>query len=320
MNYPTYPELTIEEAKRYIIDGKTGIIQTRTVMMLPETAAYLVSTDEVNSDNFRDPINDRIQMYLQQMKDGLWVAGVADISVGRDEVLDNGQHVLAAISHGYPQIVRFTTGMPTGAEDAYDTGSMRTARSVMQHHGLDSAISGILRMYLPLQDGNFGASVPSIPAPRIMKAWNDNPWVQENIDEAREAADALYDAARISKPIAAAIYLFIKKHDPDGAVEYFKGLTGVLGVDPFDPRHFTLRSLQSSPILRLEGKKRAPGASQEIKEKIFLVRGYNCWVSGEKSQYTFDNKPSIVAFPDGSSMPERGFRVPPLFNPPGMGS
>jgi hypothetical protein len=309
-----YLTLTVEDAKRYISEGEDGRIRTRTVLMPRETAQYLLT--EVNSDNFRDPINERIKVYLQMAKDNLWLPGVADISVGMDGVLDNGQHVLAVIAHDYPQVVRFTVGMPVGAEDAYDTGSMRTARAVMMHHNLSGDTSAILRQYLPLKEGNFGATIPPIPAPRIMKAWDENPWVQENIEEARAAAAVLYDVTHVSKPITAAIYLLIKSHDPDGVVEYFKGLCGIVGVDPRDPRHFTMRSLQSSKILRLEGRKRAPGASQEIKEKIFLMKGYNSWAAGEMAVYAFDDpsKPKEgVAFPDGSAMPERGLKMPPLF-------
>ena len=309
----SYPELTIEDAKRYIEDGcRTETIRTWTVTVLPETAEqYLLP--EVNTDNFRSPDQRRISSYLQQRKDKLWVDGVADVSVDINGVLVNGQHVLMMCAKGYPVVVRFTTGMPAESSDVYDTGKVRTARSVMEHHEIPYDVSATLRQWLPLSQGVRGSSVPPIEPGRIMGIWNSNSWFQENVEEALEVAKKLHEVTRVSKSISAAIYLFIKKHDPSGVREFFDGLTSVISTDAHDPRHFTMRALQSSPLLRLEGRKRAPGASQEHKEKLFILKAYLHWKAGGTAPYSFDDtrKPAGMAFSDGSAL-ERGMRIPDL--------
>jgi len=315
----SYPELTIEDAKRYIKEGcDTAVIKTYVVTMTEETARYLL--EEVNTDNFREPDNKTIESYVEQRRENLWVPGVADITIGDDGVLDNGQHVLGMIAHGLPTVVRFTVGMQPNSEDVFDTGKIRKSRDVMKHHGVPFEVTGTLRHYLPLADGNRTSTVPPIAAGRIVSIWDANAWVQDNVQEALKYARTLRDSTGVSTPIAAAVYLWMKKHGelnhfPPALVrDYFDGLCGVTGTDEHDPRHFTRRSLQSSPVLKVNGKKRAPGASQEVREKIILAYGYNHWVSGVRAQYGYDaaGKPETMKLSDGSDLPERGVKIPDL--------
>src|ERR1700722_13537770 len=106
-NSVNYPELTIDDAKKYISEGcKTGTIVTYTVTIPSLTAQFLL--EEVNTDNFRDAMPLTIESYIEQRRENLWVDGVADIAIGDDGVLDNGQHVLEMISRGLPVVARFT--------------------------------------------------------------------------------------------------------------------------------------------------------------------------------------------------------------------
>jgi hypothetical protein len=310
-----YPDLTIEDVKHYIEEGcRTGVIKTHVGVMLPDTASrYLLP--EVNTDNFRKGNPSRIERYVLDRRDNLWVDGVADIAVDTKGVLVNGQHVLEMISRGLPTIVRFTVGLPPEAANVWDTGAVRTTRAVAEHAGYSPETVAAFRHYLPLKNGTRTATIPTIDQSRILGLLEENPWFTENFEEAFIAAKKLKDVTGTSTAVATAVYLWMKETvTPAKVSEFFDGTCGVGTADDRDPRHFTMRALQSSPILRLMDGKRAPGSLQEHKEKMFLVKGYIHWVSGARAVYSFDDarKPDEFIFSDGSLWLDRGNKTPEL--------
>jgi hypothetical protein len=316
----SYPELTVEDARRYITEARrTSTARTFIVTMLPETASWLLR--ETNTDNVRQQNPRTVTSYTQQRMDLLWVDVVADIAIGTDGILDNGQHVLEFISHGLPTVVRFTVGMPLGAENVFDTQRNRTFRQVMVHQGVSEDATQALRQWVPLKNGLRSSAVPPIEPGRIQAVWGENPWFAANIDEALAAGERLHGITRTSKPIAAAMYLWIKKNSPTelenpGLVgEFFDGMCGIGTTGEFDPRYFAMRSLQSSPVLRLANGRRPGGAGSDHREKIVLAKTWNHWASDVEARAycAFDNprKPETVVFSDGTDLP-RGMKIPEL--------
>ena len=164
-----------------------------------------------------------------------------------------------------------------------------------------------MRQYLSLK----GEVTGRMEAGRVLSLWEENPWFQENVTEALDVAKTMLEVTKVSRPIAAGTYLYIQEKNPELVGEYFDGISGVVGTDELDPRHFTRRALQSSPKLRLADGRRAPGGVQENKEKMFLIKGFNHWASGEHAACSFDdeNKPEDMTFSDGTDL-EKGAGIP----------
>lgn len=87
------------------------------------------------------PVNSaRVSEYAAMMLNGDWLDGVADIVIGADGVLQNGQHTLyAVVESGVPIVVTLKTGMRFEAQAVTDTQRARTIGNQLQIDGFKHA-------------------------------------------------------------------------------------------------------------------------------------------------------------------------------------
>lgn len=84
--------------------------------------------------------NARVAEYAVMMLNGDWLDGVADIVIGDDGVLQNGQHTLyAVVESGVPIVVTLKTGMRLEAQAVTDTQRARTIGNQLQIDGVKNA-------------------------------------------------------------------------------------------------------------------------------------------------------------------------------------
>jgi hypothetical protein len=207
-----------------------------TVSVTPEMARYIL--EHHNSGN--RPITDtRVQHFVRYISEGRWRTIAQGISFARNEVLNNGQHRLAAIVLAGKSVeIYFVFGEDRKDFDVIDAGSVRTGAHVLtidghKHAALLAACAKLLTSIIENR----------VYAPRRI----DNDEVRCFVADHPRLEDVCSDAARVASKLkcsptalAVAFYLIMTKSQRCNRLPAFvSGLETGAGLE------------ESSPILKL---------------------------------------------------------------------
>lgn len=257
---------------QYIVDNaRRADMATVVVTVGREEALILLAT---NTENRRIS-SERVRDLAAMLERGDGIDGLADVSIGRDGILANGQHILSGIvQSGVALVVRLTVGMPETARVSYDNVKMRNltdaahiAHGNMQYAG---AVKTFYRASLRLPcDVIETAGTHSSPNNVHFVQWLDGN--QEYALEAVKAGAACYNRSErtLSGGEAAIAWHIIGQANPAKR-------------DAFFAAYMSSARGERSPLVALDRGliRLKPMRSAFWRRVALVVRSYNHWDAG----------------------------------------
>lgn len=264
---PVVPVATpIATTQEQLLDLVTGFDGTRTGLVTPEVARWLLDLNQSN----RPLQGSLVRRFIALLNDGGWVNTGEPVIVSREGLLNDGQHRLHAIAESdiaAPLDVRF--GIDRVAYAATNTGTRRTAGQALaisgaKHASAQAAVARLLRHY---DAGEMGKANQQVEPAELIRIVVANPHILTVVSRQQACRFA---PARIA-PIGMVLVVAARKAPMEQAGEFLRVLNTGLAEETNAARALHLR-LRDASIARER--------ISQLDAAILGARAWNAWRQG----------------------------------------
>lgn len=263
-------------------NGNAQAMDVRLCEITPEFAMQLL---ELNTSN-RKVNPARVRQYAAMMTRGAWRPGVADICVGSDGVLINGQHCLEAIvKSGVTVVVTLKSNMPPNDMQTIDTHRPRRASDTLQMWGFKNAttVAGSAPLVMawranggvyPKTTGAGTASQTDIDRDLLLRYCLDH---QDELSESAALAKSRYaKAPLIPAAHIAVLQIVFADFAPEIASEWMRQM-----FDEAEVAEQPVAALRSK-LIQEQARRTAAGRwTPDVKDKM-AVKSFNAFAAGRE--------------------------------------
>lgn len=244
----------------------------------PEMARRVLAKNTRNR-----PIQERhVQQLMREMESGRWKYNGEAIKWSVDDVLQDGQHRLTAISRmpdDFPAIPFLVVrGLAPDAQDTMDQGRKRTAGDQISIDGLaregnQRIVAGAIRVYIEWVEGRFfgNQAVARISNPEIVE-WAHRHPIQ--VQMLNDIASNRIRRVKARPSLVASVMLMFREIDGEAQREFFDALTSGAGLDEGNPILALREHLQM-----LRDRKGVVTPDREL--VAFFIVAWNKWRDGK---------------------------------------
>lgn len=287
-------------AEKWLVKPSVTESSVRLMEVKPKLALELLKTNTRNR-----PVNDaRVSEYAAMMLNGDWQDGVADIVIGADGVLQNGQHTLYAIvESGVAATVTFKTGMPVEAQAVTDTQRARTLGNQLQIDGVKNAntVAAIARyVYAWRSKGSLPAMTSTGSVNLDIDRVTLLAYIHANLDELESAAGVGATLHRKSGLLTATqigvLYVMFSDYAPEHAQAWIDQVFGSSGVSEQPVQLYRDR------LVQMKGKTDNKKVWSIFQKYAFAVKSFNAYMARANiRRFTLspnEQSPSVIV-PEG---------------------
>lgn len=199
-------------------------IEFKEVFVTPKVAQEYLDANIRN----RDRIDNRIETYSKDMKEGRWKRNTAEfIKISKTGVLLDGQNRLFAIIDSNTSMYMWVSfNLEDDVFDVLDTGKARSAADVLKISGIkyNTALPGIIYLYNVLKTGSIGLSKIRLTNAEIRNIYykNEDWWLH-----IARSSNSMYDCMKklLTMKTIGGFYAIFHEIDKDIADNFMSELT-----------------------------------------------------------------------------------------------
>jgi hypothetical protein len=255
-----------------LISARARNMFSHTIKFTPAMAQYVL--DKHNGDN-RTLSPSRVEKYANEMKYGNFILTAQGISFGKNGLLNNGQHRLAAVVRSRITVEFYVTfGEDRAAFSVIDTSAARTGGdilSIMKYKNANN-LAAAARSLFSIEDGLTSKRKFGLTNNDVLSFVESHP----KLPDAVSASQSIFKKFRCTTAsVAPAIYIILtKSRRPDMMVAFSTALIDGSGLEKNSPLLKLRDGLQTKTI----GLDISDSYSKNIMIAASIVLTWNKWL------------------------------------------